>query len=59
VINTEQVLEDAEVAAIYFRGLTDKGVQAYHAATLTASYVSSRQIARASSEEPKKPWEEK
>ncbi len=56
-INTEQILADAEVAALFFRALVDKGVQPYHAASLTSSYVSSRQLSRASNEEPKKPWE--
>jgi len=57
MIDTDRILEDAEVAAIYFRGLIDKGVQPFHAASLTSSYVSARQITRASNEEPKKPWE--
>ena len=59
MINVEEIIEDAEVAAVYFRALLTKEVPPSHAAYMTNSYISSRQIARASNEKPKEPWEEK
>ena len=56
-MNTERILADAEVAAVVLRALIDKGIPAPAAVQLTASYLSSYQIARAQQDEPRKPWE--
>lgn len=55
---TEQIIEDAEVAATYLRALIDKGVPVMAAVQLTSSYLSSYQITRASKDEPREPWQE-
>lgn len=56
-MKTEQIMEDAEITAVYLRALLDKQVPMLAAVQLTSSYVSSYQITRASQNEPKKPWE--
>jgi hypothetical protein len=53
-MKTEQILADAEVAAVYLRALLDK-VSA--AVTLTGNYALAVRCASAALEEPKKPWE--
>lgn len=57
-IQTEQIIEDAEVAAIYLRSLLAKDVPMMAAVSLTSSYVSSCQITRASNQEPPLPGDE-
>jgi hypothetical protein len=56
-MDTERILEDAELAAIFFRALVAKGIETYHAASMTSSYLSSRLIARMHTDKPKEPWE--
>jgi hypothetical protein len=56
-MKTEQILADAEVAAVYLRALLDKGVPMPAAVPLTSSYAMAVRMAESSKEEPKKPWE--
>lgn len=56
-MTTEQILEDAEIAAMYFRSLCDKGIPAFHAVSLTASYVQTCVAMRVSEKQPPEPWE--
>mgnify|MGYP001195728034 CR=1 FL=1 len=53
----EKILEDAEVAALYLRGLTERGVPMGAAVQLTGAYVQSRQIVEAGKDKPREPWE--
>lgn len=57
-MNTERILADAEMAAIFLRALIDKGVPMMAAVSLTSSYISSYQITQASKDEPREPWQE-
>lgn len=57
-INTDEVLEDVEVAAIYFRGLIAKEIPTQIAAQLTSSYMLSHMNARENRKKPKEPWED-
>lgn len=56
-MKTEKILEYAEVAATYFRSLTDKGVPATHAVQLTSSFVGNVMVTEAMGKEPREPWE--
>lgn len=56
-MKTEQILADAEVAAVYLRALLDKGVPMNAAVSLTGSYAIAVRCADAAKEEPRKPWE--
>lgn len=57
-MKTERVLEHAEVTAVFFRALVDRGVPVAPAAQLTASYVSTVVITEASGEKPREPWQD-
>lgn len=57
-MNTEKILQDAEVAATYLRALVDKGVPMVAAVPLTSSYVSARQIVEGNKDGPSEPWKE-
>lgn len=54
---TERVLESAEIAAVYFRALVNRGVPAQHAVSLTSSFCCALVIAGAQQQEPQEPWE--
>jgi hypothetical protein len=56
-VNTEKIIKDAEVAAVYLRALVDRGVPMAAATQLTSSYVAARQFNDAQKGEPKPPWE--
>jgi hypothetical protein len=56
-MKTEQILADAEIAAVYLRALLDKGVPMSAAVTLTGNYALAVRCSEAAKEEPKKPWE--
>lgn len=56
-LTTEQIMADAEVAALYFRTLCDKMVPASAAVQLTGSYMISVVSARSYNEKPRDPWE--
>lgn len=55
---TEKIIEDAEIAACYFRSLVGKGVPPDAAVQLTASYVSTLLIAEKSGQPPREPWQD-
>lgn len=57
-MKTEKILEHAELAAIYFRALVDKGVPIRAATDLTSSYVHATIYAAASNEKPREPWQD-
>jgi hypothetical protein len=57
-MTTEKILAHAEMAAIYFRALVDKGVPAQAAVQLTCSYVGSVVISQAGNEGPREPWQD-
>jgi len=57
MIHTEQILEDAEVAAIYFRALIDKGVSVQAAIQMTSSYVWAKRSSDTANETPREPWQ--
>jgi hypothetical protein len=57
-VNTERILADAEVAAVFLRALIDKGIPMNAAVSLTSSYLSSYKFAQSINDEPKKPWED-
>jgi hypothetical protein len=57
-LDTEKILADAEVAAVYLRALLDKGVPMQAAISLTGNYALANRISDASKEEPKPPWEQ-
>lgn len=56
-IKAEQIMDDAEVAAIFFRALCEKGVAVSAAVALTSSYLMSVVNQRAYHEKPREPWE--
>jgi hypothetical protein len=55
-ITTEQMLEDAELAATFLRTLVEKGVPLSAATTLTGQYLQTAVFARVGSEKPQEPW---
>jgi hypothetical protein len=55
---TEQIIEDAEIAAAYLRSLIEKGVPMMAAVSLTSSYISSFAIRDLGDDPPKEPWQE-
>jgi len=57
-VKTEKIIADAEVAAVFLRALTDKGVPMNAAIQLTCSYLSSARIIEAAGEEPREPWQD-
>ena len=56
-ITVEQIIEDAEVAAVYFRAIVDKGVPMLAAIQLTSSYALAKRINDNQNEKPHEPWE--
>lgn len=54
---TEQIIKDAEIAALYLRTLVENGVSIYHAVSLTSSYITSLSFGDLNREKPKEPWE--
>ncbi|HEY9465851.1 MAG TPA: hypothetical protein VIR54_22305 [Vicinamibacterales bacterium] len=57
-MKTEQILADAEVAAIYLRALIDKGVPMMAAVSLTSSYVHACRFTDEAKREPREPWQD-
>lgn len=57
-MTTEKILEYAEVAAVYFRALTDKGIPPNHAVNLTSAFVGNVVITDSLGKEPREPWKE-
>ena len=57
-LDTQRILNDAEVAAIFLRAIVEKGVPMSAAVNLTSAYLTSRQFAEQANAKPKEPWEE-
>jgi hypothetical protein len=57
-IETERILEDAEIAAMFLRALVDKGVNMNAAVSLTCSYMSSVMMGRRMDDKPDEPWKD-
>lgn len=57
MFNSEEVIEDAEIAALFFRSLVSNGMTVMIATQVTAAHTSARQITRASAQKPRDPWE--
>lgn len=58
-MKTEQILEDAEMAATFLRTLISKGVPSQAAIIITSAYISSTISAREATRPPQEPWEKK
>lgn len=54
---TEKVIEDAELAATYFRTLVANGMHSVHATQICGSYVQYRLVMEASKDKPRDPWD--
>ncbi|MDP1890519.1 MAG: hypothetical protein Q8K55_06455 [Gemmatimonadaceae bacterium] len=52
----EQILQDAEVAATFFRALCDRGVPVQAAVNMTGQYLSTLAIRDGMKERPDEPW---
>ena len=57
-VKTEEVIDQATAAALFFRRLIDEGVPTQAAIQMAAKYVEAQVISDMLDEAPTQPWEE-